>query len=188
MIDFGNVYAEKMRLREVEAPKTYDYLPPTFLIKTRNPLNFIPMRLVKHFNERIYANFLHRECFNACLDNENDNQCYLNCQNKHLTSIELFKRAVEENRRWEPINSYVNLREYQKRPNELGKNVVSDSNYSLKHKDLQSKFKDGITHETNALDEVFAGQNIKETPSSSNVFGKDVNWGHVTEKDFAETD
>lgn len=204
MIDFGKVYAEKMRLREVESPKKYDSLPPTFITKTINPLNFIPVRFVKHFNERLYSNYLHRECFNACIDSENDNQCYLNCQNKHLTAIELFKVAVEEQRKWDPISSFINLREYQKRPSELGQNIVSDSNYSLKHKELQSKFKDGITHNTHALDEIFSGDKVKEVPNT-NLFNLYLNakfpqliqlavdrtkqsWGYVAEKDYAETD
>lgn len=129
---FENKYRFLLRLRNLDAPKTFTYIPETFKIKWKNPENFIPYRMVRKFNERIFYNFLHRECFNSCLDSWNESECYSNCRNKHLTSLQIFKHSVEENRKWDLLNSFLNLREYQKSPAEMGKNVPHESNYFLK--------------------------------------------------------
>lgn len=149
----SRLYQEKMRLRTIKEPKVYDFIPLNYIIRVQNPLNFIPYKLVPHFNEKMFFNYLHRECFNSCVESEND--CYVNCQSKHSTALELFKNAVESKRKWEPVNSYINLREYHKRPEDQGKNVPSDSNYTYKLNWIYKNNIDGLSHNTKGLEELF---------------------------------
>lgn len=148
-------YSELIRLRMHPEPKTYKFLPSTFLIKVRNPENFIPYSHQKYFNEKIFYNVYHRECFNSCVDTSSPEQCYSNCQSKHSTSVELFKTAVEEKRKYSPITSYLNLKEYQKRPDEMGKNVISDADYNKKFLDMNRKFREKYSFDANSLETGF---------------------------------
>ena len=67
----SRLYQEKMRLRTIKEPKVYDFIPLNYIIRVQNPLNFIPYKLVPHFNEKVFFNYLHRECFNSCVESEN---------------------------------------------------------------------------------------------------------------------
>lgn len=154
-LDSENFYPEKLRLRQIDAPKTYTFIAPTYLINVPNPLSFLPHRQIKSFNDKVFFNSIHRECFNSCIDSENENQCYLNCQSKHLASIQLLKTAIEERRKYDPYNSYLNLREYHKRPEEQGVNIPSDNDFSYKLKWIYRNNTEGLTHNFKGLEEVF---------------------------------
>ncbi len=153
--DYSNVYAEKLRLRQIDAPKSYSFIAPTYLINVPNPLSFLPKRQIKSFNEKVFLNTLHRECFNSCIDTENEDQCYTNCQSKHLASIQLLKTAIEERRKYDPFNSYFNLREYHKRPEEQGVNIPSDNDFTYKLNWVYKNNSEGLSHNVKGLEEIF---------------------------------
>lgn len=171
MIDFNNLTIEKQRLRHVEEPKIYDTLPKSFIINTPNPLSFIPHKVIPYFNERIFFNFIHRQCFNSCIDDSNSIDCYKNCNSKHLSSIELFKTAVEQKRKYDPFNSFYNLSEYQKRPKHMAKNIPSDTDYIKKLRWLQSNYNEkGLTHNTNGLENIFTNATHSNVSNKTNIF------------------
>lgn len=148
-------YFENYRLRLQPEARLSSTILPSFLIKYKNPERFLPLSHEKHFNEKIFYNTLHRECFNSCIDTSNTEQCYSNCQSKHLTSVELLKNAVVEDRKYNGVTNYINLREYQKRPNEMGKNIVSDVNFAKKQEYLEEKFKQKVNTEVKTLETGF---------------------------------
>jgi hypothetical protein len=124
----------KDHLHSYSEPKTYDYIPETYKISWEEPHKFIPTRMQRSFNQQLFYNFLHRECFNSCLSksnktnvpNSNELMCYENCRNKHLSSIGIFSDIVLSKRKWGGFLSYLHLREYQKDPDEMGKHIPFD--------------------------------------------------------------
>lgn len=162
-------YDEMYRLYTVKEQSSYSSLPHSFIIRTRDPDHFIPRNMTKYFNEKVFYN-MHRQCFNACVDGENDRECYSNCKNKNLTSLELFKTAVEQQRKWNPITSYINVREYQKRPVEMGKNVPSEVDYYAKMKYIQEQYQNERTGHLTGLNDLFRGATNFFSPQKTNIF------------------
>lgn len=155
LLDINNLEKEIYRLRKIDDPKRYHFIAPSFIKKYKNPLNFLPYKYVTHFNEKIFYNLIHRECFNSCVNTDNEEICYSNCQLKTLTSIELFKTAIEENFKNDIINSVLNLEEYHKRPEDIGQNIPSDNNYSFKINWIYRNFDNNYNHKTNGLGNIF---------------------------------
>lgn len=164
--DYNDIY----RLRKISPPQTHFCIPPSFLIRVHDPENFIPYNMVNYFNEKIFYNLLHRECFNACIDNSDSKQCYLNCRSKHLTSIELFKKTIEEHRKYKPIDSYVNLEEYQKRPKDMGKEIPKDSDYYAKEKYYRDQFLEELPSAGKGLDRIFQKASKDYSVQKTNIF------------------
>lgn len=161
---------EVLQRSKLDPPKKYSYLPATFMKRVQEPENFIPSKMAKHFNEIMFFNTLHRSCFNSCVNKEDTKTCYKNCQSKHLTSIELFKTAIEEDRKWNKITSFINVREYQKRPQELLKNTLSDTDYSKKSKYLIDQFVTETKLNANNLNDVFSSAVKQIHPLKTNIF------------------
>lgn len=170
--DFFSSYnlLEVLQRSKLDPPKKYSYLPATFMIRVQEPENFIPSKMAKHFNEIMFFNTLHRSCFNSCVNKEDVQTCYKNCQSKHLTSIELFKTAIEEDRKWNKVTSFINVREYQKRPQELLKNTLSDTDYSKKSKHLLDQFVTETKRNVNNLNDVFSSAVKQIHPLKTNIF------------------
>ena len=170
-------YPEILSQRYYEKPKTYSFLPFTFVIKHRDPENFIPYRLEKHFNEISFYN-MHRQCFNSCVDKTDVKECYNNCTSKHLSSIQIFKTALEEHRKWNPVTSYINLREFHKRPEEMGVNVPTDGNYYSKLEYLTTKFFENVWGKnTKGYNDLFdqALGTTNKSKQSTNIFNLYLN-------------
>lgn len=163
-------YLDVYRLRLLKEPQKYNFLPNSFIIRVKDPENFIPYKLEKHFNEKIFYNVLHRECFNSCIDSEETEDCYSNCRSKHLTSIQLFKKAVEESRKWNPITSYINIREYQKRPSEMGLNTPSDIDYYAKYNYLKQQVLSKLDFKKEGLNKIFANATNLSQRNTTNIF------------------
>jgi hypothetical protein len=163
-------YHDVYRLRLLTEPQKYNFLPNSFIIRVKDPENFIPYSLEKHFNEKAFYSILHRECFNSCIDSDETEECYSNCRSKNLTSLQLFKKSVEENRKWNPITSYINLREYQKRPAEMGKNVPSDTDYYVKYEYLRSKLFNKTDFKNKGLNKVFTNAIGHSKAATTNIF------------------
>ena len=164
--------SENRNLLQVKEPRVYtkSTLPNTFAIKINQPENFIPDMWKKHFNEKMFYNVLHRECFNSCIDSENPKESYLNCRDKHSASIAIFKTAVEEKRKWNFLGSIINLREYQKRPDQIGKNIPSDVDYYAKTKYINKQLQDEKELLTSGLDNVFKGASNLFSKEKTNIF------------------
>ena len=164
--------SEIRNLLQLKDPKTYNKsnLPNTFAIRLKQPENFIPDNWKKHFNEKMFYNVLHRECFNSCIDIENSKDCYLNCKDKHSASIEIFKTAVEEKRKWNFFGSIANFREYHKRPQDIGKNVPSDVDYYAKTNYIKDQLNQEKQQLTSGLDDVFKGASNLFSREKTNIF------------------
>lgn len=114
-----------------EAPKHYDYIPDAYKLNWEDPHKFIPDRNLTHFNQKMFVNFIHRECFNSCVQrgarlSENETNCYKSCQNKHLSSIGVFKEILMNKRKWKGFRQFVSLREYSRRPDEIATDIPTD--------------------------------------------------------------
>ena len=112
MTEFGNRASQreifpnfpKVFFTTFDKPKYYDYIPESYKLNWEDPHKFIPDRMVSDFNQKLFINFIHRECFNSCINSssslsETERQCYNNCQNKHLSSLATFRKfsSKEEN-------------------------------------------------------------------------------------------
>ena len=149
--------------RTYEKPKTYDYIPESFKLLWEDPHKFIPERMVSHFNERMFINYIHRECFNSCLTNsatlsEYERSCYKNCQNKHLLSVGTFKEALMARRKWRGWKNFVSLREYSRTPEEMATDFPTDpmirgALLSRQEKDFVAKQKIGLRELFNSKEE-----------------------------------
>jgi hypothetical protein len=164
--------SENRNLLLIKEPRIYtkSTLPNTFSIRLKQPESFIPENWKKHFNEKMFYNILHRECFNSCIDIENSKDCYLNCRDKHSASIEIFKTAVEEKRKWNLLGNIINLREYQKRPQDIGKNVPSDVDYYAKTRYIKDQLNQERELLTSGLDNVFKGASNLFSKEKTNIF------------------
>ena len=119
---------------DLEPPKNYDYIPETYKNVWEDPNKFIPTRMHKTFNQKMFYNFVHRECFNSCISLTNqsfkpdltETSCYDNCRSKHLSSMGIFSDIVLYRRKWDGFMSFINMREYQKDPDEMGKLIPTD--------------------------------------------------------------
>lgn len=127
--------------RTFDKPKVYDYIPETFKMKWEDPHKFIPDRMLSHFNQRTFINYIHRECFNSCVNtnaalSEAEKSCYENCKNKHLSALGTFKEALLQNRKWKGWKNFINLREYERTPEEIGTVYPTDPH---RRADLETK-------------------------------------------------
>lgn len=153
--------------RTYEKPKSYDYIPESFKLIWEDPHKFIPDKVLSQFNERMFLNFIHRECFNSCLTNsatlsEYEKSCYKNCQNKHLMSLGTFKEALMARRKWRGWKNYVSLKEYSRTPEEMATDFPTDPiirGELLKHQEMQFEAKQKI-----GLRELF---NSKKEPKNT---------------------
>jgi hypothetical protein len=114
-----------------EKPKHYDYIPETFKLRWDQPEKFLPDYLINTFNQKLFNNFLHRECFNSCVTNSNsltdeEQACYKNCQSKHLYSMGVFKDILMTRRKWRGFRNYINIKEYSRTPEEMGTDAPTD--------------------------------------------------------------
>jgi len=138
-MEFGN-YADyrklipnypKLFFTTFEKPKYYENIPDSYNIQWDDPHKFIPDKYLSNFNQRMFVNFIHRECFNSCvnyssnLSNE-ETICYENCKNKHLSSLETFKNILLERRKWKGWKNFVALKEYSRIPEEMGTDFPTD--------------------------------------------------------------
>lgn len=163
-------YDHLYRQLKISPPNSFKSLPKTFINNLRNPENFIPFNTVKYFNEKMFF-YNHRQCFNSCVDNESDTEeCYKNCQVKHLTSLQLFKTAVEEKRKWNLQNEIINLSEYQKRPRDMGRNVPSDTDYYAKTKYIEDEMKKEKKEITSGIENLFIKATNSVPASKYNIF------------------
>jgi len=115
-------------------PQTHTYIPDTYKNVWEEPTKFLPTKMQRSFNQHMFYNFIHRECFNSCLSKDNakpnpntqELTCYENCKNKHLSSMGIFESAVISKRKWGGLLSFINLKEYSKDPDEMGKLIPTD--------------------------------------------------------------
>ena len=49
----GYNYHDVYRLRLLTEPQKYNFLPNSFIIRVKDPENFIPYNMEKHFNEKV---------------------------------------------------------------------------------------------------------------------------------------
>ena len=114
-----------------EKPKSYDFIPETFKLNWDQPEKFLPDHMIESFNQRIFNNFLHRECFNSCITNssslvQSEIDCYNNCRNKHLYSVGIFRDILMTRRKWKGFKNYINIREYSREPEEMGTDIPTE--------------------------------------------------------------
>ena len=130
--------------RTYEKPKYYDYIPESYKLKWEDPHKFLPDRMVNQFNQRIFLNFVHRECFNSCVQgtaalSEAESNCYNNCKSKHLSSLGTFKEILQERRQWKGWKNFLNVQEYSRTPEEIATNYPTDPMLRSKLVDDQEK-------------------------------------------------
>jgi hypothetical protein len=158
--------------RTFEKPKVYDYIPETFKNKWEDPHKFIPDRMLGHFNQRVFLQHIHRECFNSCVNSsaalsDQEKSCYDNCRNKHLSAIGTFKEVLLQNRKWKGWKNFVNLREFERTPEEIGTIFPTDPYRRASIEDKrESEFSRKQTH---GLREVFNSE-FEDPVENSNVF------------------
>lgn len=121
----------KLFFTTYEKPKYYDYIPDTFKLQWEDPHKFIPDKVASEFNQKMFINFIHRECFNSCVATgasltEGEKDCYNKCRNKHLSSLETFKNILLERRRWKGWKNFIAVREYSRVPEEMGTDFPTD--------------------------------------------------------------
>jgi hypothetical protein len=122
---------EKVILSTYEKPTHHDYIPETYKLRWDQPEKFLPDYMIGTFNQRMFNNFLHRECFNSCVNrgtslSQDEKTCYSNCRSKHLYSMGLFKDILMTQRKWKGFRNFINLKEYSRVPDEMGTNVPTD--------------------------------------------------------------
>ena len=112
---------------------TYDYIPETYKIQWDDYDQFLPKNMTSIFNKKIYYNFLQRECFNSCIQSassdaisDEERSCFNNCRSKHLASLGIYERVTMAKRKWNGILSFVNLAEFNKKPEEMNKMIPTD--------------------------------------------------------------
>ena len=154
-----------------EKPKHYDYIPEVYKLRWDQPEKFLPDYLINSFNQKLYNNFLHRECFNSCITNSNsltseEQTCYKNCQSKHLYSMGIFKDVLMTRRKWRGFRNYINIKEYSRVPEEMGTDAPTDPimrqqylKYNRYQKDKEAKY---------GLSKIFDGDKFKV--EAKNIF------------------
>jgi len=162
----------KNHYQNYSEPKQYKTLPDSYKNVWEDPECFIPKKMHRTFNQQMFYNFIHRECFNSCINKTNvSNQpnkteifCYENCRNKHLSSLGIFKHAILTKRKWNGFLDFVNLREYQKDPDEMGELIPTDI-FLRGHIRIVRSMKEHV-HLSGGLNDLFG---IKE-PKQINIF------------------
>lgn len=114
-----------------EPPKTYSYIPESFKLHNEDPDKFLPDRMLKQFNEKMFYNFLHRECFNVSVTDsssltDTEQKTYSNCLTKHLNSIGIFRDVVLAKKKWRGFQNYISIKEYSRSPEEMTTNIPTD--------------------------------------------------------------
>jgi hypothetical protein len=122
---------DKIIFSTFEIPKVYSFIPQSYQLNWEDPNKFIPDRLFKYFNQKIYYNFLHRECFNSVVLpgntlSEIEKQQYANCQNKHSGSLGIFRDIIVAKRKWQGFKHYINVKEYSRSPEEMTSSIPTD--------------------------------------------------------------
>ena len=117
--------------RTYEKPKFYDYIPESYKLKWEDPHKFLPDTMVHEFNQRMFLNFVHRECFNSCVQgsgalSEVESSCYNNCKSKHFSSLGTFKEILTEKRKWRGWKNFLNVNEYSRTPEEMATHYPTD--------------------------------------------------------------
>lgn len=120
---------------DLQPLKKYDYIPETYKNKWEDFDLFLPRTMTQSFNRKIYYNFLQRECFNSCIQSANsgsvsdeEKSCFNNCRNKHLSSLGIYEKVTMAKRKWNGILDFVNLTEFNKKPEDLGHLIPTDPN------------------------------------------------------------
>ena len=117
--------------RTFEKPKFYDYIPETYKMKWEDPHKFIPDRMVSQFNQKMFLNYIHRECFNSCVSDsssltQDEKDCYNNCKNKHLSVLGTFEKVLVQQRKWKGWKNFLNVKEFSRTPEEIGTTYPTD--------------------------------------------------------------
>jgi hypothetical protein len=114
-----------------DKPTFHAYIPDSYKLRWDQPEKFLPDYMIGTFNQRMFNNFLHRECFNSCVTksatlSQPEASCYNNCRSKHLYSMGLFKDILMTQRKWKGFRNFINLKEYSRSADEIGTNIPTD--------------------------------------------------------------
>jgi hypothetical protein len=162
-------WQEKVVFSTYEKPTHHDYIPDVYKLRWDQADKFLPDYMIGTFNQRMFNNFLHRECFNSCITkgeklSSDEQVCYNNCRNKHLYSMGIFKDILMTNRKWKGFRNFINIREYSRTPDEMATNIPTDTirrqDY-LNWKDYHKNF-----HARHGLLDIFGYKKSSE----SNIF------------------
>ncbi len=163
----------KILFSTFEKPKFYDYIPESYKINWPDPQKFLPDSMMSHFNKRVFINFIHRECFNSCVaDNaqlsSQETQCYQNCKNKHLSSLETFKNIMMERRRWKGWKNFISVKEYSRTPEEIGTNFPTD--LIRRHQIYDNKEEQFLSENTMGLREALNSEFVDANKKTKTIF------------------
>jgi len=117
---------------DLQPLRKYDYIPDTYKNYWEDYNLFVPRSMVKSFNRKVYYNFIQRECFNSCIQSsdlsvsDEERSCFNNCRSKHLSSLGLYEKITLARRKWNGILDFVNLYEFNKKPENMGHLVPTD--------------------------------------------------------------
>lgn len=177
---------DKIVFSTYEVPKSYDNIPQSYQMNWEDPTKFIPDRLLKYFNQKIYYNFLHRECFNSVVLPGNslteiENQQFANCQNKHRASLGIFQDIMIAKKKWQGFKHYINIKEYSRTPEEMTTSVPTDPllrgaylNYveANKHNEVKRGFPElfgmHTPHKTDIIQAYLSGVYLNDTNIQKN--------------------
>ena len=125
--DFPKIYFSTF-----EKPKFYDYIPESFKLNWEQPHKFIPDRMLSHFNQKMFINYVHRECFNSCVTSgaslsAQETTCYSNCRNKHMSALGTFRDILLQRRKWKGWRNFISVREYSRTPEEIATDFPTDA-------------------------------------------------------------
>lgn len=157
-------------LFDLKEHKTYSSIPETYKIQWQSFEKFLPKYYLLAFNQRVYYNLIQRECFNSCISNadssvvdESERNCFNNCRNKHLSSLAIYESVSVNSRKWEQFLPYVNLTEYAKPPEKMGKLTPTDPLLIIQE---QKQAEDKIYEfNTNGLSNVFGVKKPSDSPT-----------------------
>jgi hypothetical protein len=172
---------ERFIFTTYDKPTHHDYIPDVYKLRWDQPEKFLPDYLIETFNQRMFNNFLHRECFNSCVTKSisltnGETNCYNNCRDKHLYSMGIFKDVLMAQRKWKGFRNFINLKEYSRTPEEMATNVPTDPErrkqyleYKEYHKNLKVQtwskelFGDSKQPEKNIFDYYLDGRFTKDS-------------------------
>ena len=114
-----------------EEPKKVSSIKESFIIDYVDNEKFLPDSYLKEFDATLFYNYIHRECFRSSISNtpkldSTEVTSYQNCVSKHQFSIKVFSNVVMASRKWKGFLSYINMREYSRKPEEMGTTIPTN--------------------------------------------------------------
>ena len=157
--DLREYYQDQLKI--IQTPKTFDKVPETYKISHRQYDKIVPDSERRVFNENIFYNLIHRECFRSCQDikssvlSSKEVDCFSNCQSKHLASVGIFERLTLFNRRIRGTTDFLDMNEYETSPQDMGRYYPTDD--ILKHQLAKHRYERSLAteHEKKVQDIVY---------------------------------